>query len=66
MKTAENEKYLILNTENKYYLYTFYIFDKITGEVITANKTEMENFIKNPKNKIEKNIGLLSIEKEVI
>lgn len=62
MKKAENKEYLIINTENRYYLYPFYIFDKITGEVITANKSEMENYIKKAIDKSGKDIGLLCIK----
>lgn len=62
MKTAENEKYLIIDTENRYYLYPFYIFDKISGDVIITNKAENESFFYNPTDKIEKEIGLISIK----
>lgn len=66
MKTAENEKYLIINTENRYYLYPFYIFDKISGDVETANKSDIEKYIINPSNKMEENIGLLCIKGGII
>lgn len=66
MKRAENEKYLIIDTENKFYLNPIFIFIKKKGEALRCNIKDIRNMEKYPFYKIEIEITKLCKEKGII